>query len=291
MTPALRQTLVLSVLALAAYFGLRSLPDSQCAFLHADHQPVVAQGVEFCGLNEEANFYSPKALRFPVKLELSFADSGRAGSLRLLGEGDRPILPYEIAVSHTQKLHLHLRQVTGRKGYIHLHPTPSDDGTWRFDLPAWFTEGNSGGEFQAYVDFVTLRSAQVQLAETTASLEVRHMPVPPLRSRNVVQAVTISTQQTGKSALVRVTLASPAGSPPLKLQPLMASLGHAVLFGDRTTQPGYAHMHPSLEGGEFEPNPTLSFRLRLPPPGKYDLWLNISDGAEDYLLVPIEVTP
>jgi hypothetical protein len=291
MTPALRQTLVLSVIALAAYFGLRSLPDTQCAFLHADHQPVVAQGVEFCGLNEEANFYSPKALRFPVKLELSFADSGRAGSLRLLGEGDRPILPYEIAVSHTQKLHLHLRQVTGRKGYIHLHPTPTDDGTWRFDLPTWFTEGNPGGEFQAYVDFVTLRSAQVQLAETTASLEVRHMPMPPLRSRNVVQAVTISTQQTGKSALVRVTLAAPAGSPPLKLRPLMASLGHAVLFGDRTTQPGYAHMHPSLEGGEFEPNPTLSFRLRLPPPGKYDLWLNISDGAEDYLLVPIEVTP
>ena len=103
--------------------------------------------------------------------------------------------------------------------------------------------------------------------------------------------MTISTTQTGKSALIRVTLAAPAGQPALKLQPLMASLGHAVLFGDPTTQPGYAHMHPSLEGGEYDANPTLSFRLRLPKPGHYDLWLNISDGAEDYLLVPIEVTP
>jgi hypothetical protein len=46
-----------------------------------------------------------------------------------------------------------------------------------------------------------------------------------------------------------------------------------------------------LEGGEYDPNPTLSFRVRLPKPGHYDLWLNISDGAEDYLHVPLEVTP
>jgi hypothetical protein len=291
MTPAIRQTLVLSAVAVAAYFGLRSLPDTQCAFLHADHQPVISQGVTFCGLNEEANFYSPKALKFPVKLELAFDDTRHGGTMKLLGEDGRPLLPYEIAVSHTQKVHLHLRQVTGRKGYVHLHPTTNDDGTWRFALPAWFSEGNPGGRFQAYVDFVTLRSSQVQLAETTADMDVLHMPVPPLKPRNILKAATISTTQAGKSALVRVTVASPEGRPPLKLRPLMGSLGHAVLFGDPNTQAGYAHMHPSLEGGEFEPNPTLSFRLRLPKPGHYDLWLNIDDGAEDYLLVPIEVTP
>ncbi len=288
---ARHQIWLLSALAIGAFFGLRSLPDTQCAFLHADHQPVISQGVEFCGVNEEANFYSPKALQFPVKLELEFTDNGKGGSLRLIGEEGRPLLPYEVAVSHTQKVHLHLRQITGRKGYIHLHPTASDDGTWRFELPTGFTDGNPGGQFQAYVDFVTVRAGRVLLAEATANLEVRSLPKPPLPSRNEVKAVTLSTSQTGKSALLRVTLAAPAGSPPLKLQPLMASLGHAVLFGDATTQPGYAHMHPSLEGGEYDANPTLSFRLRLPKPGHYDLWLNISDGAEDYLLVPLEVTP
>jgi len=73
MTSAHRQILWITVAAVAAFFGLRSLPDTQCAFLHADHQPVVSQGVAFCGVNEEANFYSPQALRFPVKLELDFA--------------------------------------------------------------------------------------------------------------------------------------------------------------------------------------------------------------------------
>lgn len=290
MTPQ-RQILLITAGAVLAFLGLRSLPDTQCAFLHADHQPVVAQGIEFCGINEEANFYSPKALKFPVELVLNFSDNGQGGSLRLIGADQRPLLAHELAISHTQQLHLHLRQVTGRNGYLHLHPTPSPDGTWQFQLPPWFTAGNPGGEFHAYVDFVTTRAKQVILAETTASLEVRSLPVPALKSRNTLQAVTMSTQQAGKSALIRVTLAAPAGQPPLKLQPLMASLGHAVLFGERTKQTGYAHIHPSLEGGEFEPNPTLSFRVRLPPPGHYDLWVNINDGSEDYLLVPLEITP
>lgn len=291
MSPIARQTWILTALAVAAFFGLRSLPDTQCAFLHADHQPVISQGVEFCGVNEEANFYSPKALKFPVKLELEFADNRSSGNLRLIGEDGRPIPAYEIAVSHTRQVHLHLRQITGRKGYVHLHPTSNADGTWHFELPTWFVEGNPGGRFQAYVDFVTRRPSQVQLAEATVDLDILHMPVPVLKSRNQVSSVSFSTHQTGKSALIRVALAAPAGAPALKLRPLMGSLGHAVVFGDPVGQPGYAHMHPSLEGGEFAANPTLSFRLRLPPPGKYDLWVNIDDGSEDYLLVPFEVTP
>lgn len=290
MSPA-RQCWAITAVAALGFLGLRSLPDTQCALLHVGHAPLIAQGVEFCGVNEEANFYSPKALKFPVKLELAFAATRDGGSLRLLGEEGRPLRAHELAVSHTRLVHLHLRQITGRPGYVHLHPEPADDGTWRFTLPAWFTDGNPGGRFQVYVDFVTSRSSQVQLAETTAELEIVHLAPRAATARNVVQAISRSTSQAGRSALVRVTLASPAGRPPLKLRPLMGSLGHAVLFGDPDSRPGYAHMHPSLEGGEFGPNPTLSFRLRLPPPGRYDLWVNIDDGAEDYLLVPLEVTP
>lgn len=287
----LRQSLVLTAVAVLGFLALRRLPDTHCALLHAEHEPVVVDGIEFCGVNEEANFYSPKALRFPVRLELAFAATRDGGSLKLLGEDGRPLLAHELAVSHTRKLHLHLRQVTGRPGYVHLHPTPSEDGTWSFTLPAWFAAGNPGGRFQAYVDFVTVRSSQVQLAEATAELDLLKVAAPPSSTRNVVRDATFTTRQTGQSAMIRVTLASPAGRPPLKLRPLMGSLGHAVLFGDPDARPGYAHMHPSLEGGEFGPDPTLSFRLRLPPPGRYDLWVNIDDGAEDYLLVPIEVTP
>ena len=58
-----RQIWIITLVAVVGFFGLRSLPDTQCTFLHADHQPVVVDGLEFCGLNEEANFYSPYPIR------------------------------------------------------------------------------------------------------------------------------------------------------------------------------------------------------------------------------------
>jgi hypothetical protein len=50
-------------------------------------------------------------------------------------------------------------------------------------------------------------------------------------------------------------------------------------------------MHPTLEGDEYAPNPTLSFHLRLPPPGTYDVWLNLNDGQEELLRTTLVVTP
>jgi hypothetical protein len=90
--------------------------------------------------------------------------------------------------------------------------------------------------------------------------------------------------------LLRLQLAGPRGKP-LKLRPIMGSLGHAVVFSQDKPCAGYAHMHPTLEGGEYEPNPTLSFRLRLPAPGNYDLWLNLSDGDEELVRTTLVITP
>jgi ELWxxDGT repeat protein len=68
-------------------------------------------------------------------------------------------------------------------------------------------------------------------------------------------------------------------------------LGGGVVFSADMPAAGYAHMHPTLEGGEYAPNPTLSFRLRLPPPGTYDFWLNLNDGQEELLRTTLVVTP
>ena len=54
---------------------------------------------------------------------------------------------------------------------------------------------------------------------------------------------------------------------------------------------GYAHLHPSLEGGEYEPEPTLSFRVRLPAAGTYDLWLHVDGDGDRYLRIPVTVRP
>lgn len=284
---AVRQVWVITLVAVGGYFGLRALPDTQCTFLHADHQPVVVDGLEFCGLNEEANFYSPKVLRFPVELKVTTDAAGAGGELRLLKDDGHPYYAHEIAVSHTQRVHLHLRQPGGDRRYAHLHPRPAADGSWRFELPAHLR----GVGLRAYVDFTDVRTGRTMLAEASIAPGFTTAEPPPApAARNRIVELTASSARTGASAMIRLRLAGPPGRP-LRLKPIMGSLGHAVVFAVERPEAGYAHMHPTLEGGEYAEDPTLAFRLRLPAPGTYDFWLNLNDGQDELLRATLIVTP
>lgn len=283
----LRQVGIITAAAVLGFFGLRSLPDTQCTFLHADHQPVVVDGLEFCGLNEEANFYSPKALRFPVELKVILDPDGKSGEVRLLKDDGHPYYAHEVAVSHTQRVHLHLRQTGGDRQYAHLHPQPAADGSWRFEVPAHLR----GVGLRAFVDFSDARTSRTMLAETeVAPAFTTAAPPTALAPRNRIVELTASTDRTGESAMLRLRLAGPAGGK-LRLKPIMGSLGHAVVFSVDRPDAGYAHMHPTLEGGEYADDPTLAFRLRLPAPGTYDVWLNLNDGQEELLRATLVVRP
>jgi hypothetical protein len=282
----LRQVGVITLVAIVGFFGLRALPDTQCTFLHADHQPVVVDGLEFCGLNEEANFYSPKALRFPVELKVMIVAEGTAGELRLLKDDGHPYYAHEIAISHTQRVHLHLRQAGGDREYAHLHPQPAADGSWRFEVPVQLR----GLPLRAYVDFTDVRTARTMLAEAQVAPAAGAAARAAGETRNRIVELTASTTQTGSSATIRLRLAGPVGKT-LRLKPIMGSLGHAVVFSVDRPEAGYAHMHPTLEGGEYADNPTLAFRLRLPAPGTYDFWLNLNDGQDELLRATLVVTP
>jgi len=209
-----------------------------------------------------------------------------AGELRLLKDDGHPYYAHEVAVSHTQRVHLHLRQLGGGRAYAHVHPQPAADGSWRFELPAHL----KGVPLRAYVDFTDVRTSRTMLAQADvlASAGASPQSVPPARNRIV--ELTASTTQTGASAMIRLQLAGPAGKT-LRLKPIMGSLGHAVVFSVDRPEAGYAHMHPTLEGGEYADNPTLAFRLRLPAPGTYDFWLNLNDGQDELLRATLVVTP
>ena len=282
-----RQLILISLTALGLFFLLKSLPDTHCSLLHADHQPVLDRGLAFCGVNEQANFYSPNDLQFPVKAEIKF--NQKDGELRLIKNDGKLFYDYEIGLSHTQKVHLHLKQTTGRNDYIHLHPVSDDFGVWRFKLPDEFLKGNPGGILQAYIDFVPLRSGRTILAEAkgtwTQESELRERV-----SRNKIASLISNTNKSGESATFRVKLAPAVPSTVLKLQPIMGTLGHAAVFSTDPKKTGYAHMHPSLEGQEYEPQPTLAFKLKLPAAGDYEIWININDGEKDYLVAPFHVT-
>lgn len=283
----LSQAIGLTVGAALLYAGLRNMPDTHCSFLHASHEPVIIEGAAFCGEDEEANFYDPAALGFPFKFEVRLADNQLGGELRILDEAKRPVPPHLFAISHTQPLHLHLRQ--GDR-YLHLHPTAQADGTWTFLLPERDAEGFLSGPISAYADFVHVRSLRTILVsdQITAPLIT---PPPALKPPSVVARwVDPQPLLAGQSVMLRVRLSRTTSGHPV-LRPLMGALGHAVLFST-DGKPGYAHIHPSFTGRERTPEPELAFRLRLPAAGAYDLFVHIDDeGQEVYARLPLVVLP
>lgn len=283
-----RQFWIISFLAIGLFVLLKSLPDTHCALLHADHQPVYDQGLEFCGVNEEANFYNPKDLQFPVKLDIKLNQEG--GVLCLIKDDGGVFYDYEVKISHTQKIHLHLKQLSGRNDYIHLHPMADDKGVWHFKFPESFLQGNPGGKIQAYVDFIPLKSGRTILAESSIGWK-NDATLTERISRNKVVSYITTSNKAGDSAVLRVKLGSNTPQGNLVLKPIMGTLGHAVIFSADDKKVGYAHMHPSLEGAEYDAQPTLAFKIKLPEAGNYELWININDGSNDYLMVPLMVAP
>lgn len=293
MTPVVRQSIWLTAGAAALFALLRSLPDSHCAFLHADHQPLLVEGVEFCGENEEANFYDPVSLGFPFSLKVTPRDDLSGGSLRILDEDGHDVPPHLLAISHTRQLHLHLRQVTGGRSYLHVHPVPQPDGSWAFDLPRPFAAAFAGGRFEAYADFLHARSRRTILLSATTEWPAKHANFEPGQCelyRGMSAALHASARlRAGSSVTLHVRLVRADGQPVL-LRPLMGALGHAVLVSE-DGRPGYAHMHPSWTGREKGDSPELAFRLRLPAAGKYILWVHVDDaGVERYAPVALVVS-
>ncbi|NBY42840.1 MAG: hypothetical protein EBQ49_06080 [Verrucomicrobia bacterium] len=142
---------------------------------------------------------------------------------------------------------------------------------------------------QAYIDFVPLRSGRTILAEAKGTWS-HESELRDRVSRNKIVSLTTNTNKTGESATLRFKLSTANPSSILKLKPIMGALGHAVVFSTDLKKTGYAHMHPSLEGQEYESEPTLAFKLRLPAAGDYEIWININDGENDYLVAPLHVS-
>jgi len=285
MRPA-AQAALLTLGAAALYAALRNMPDTHCSFLHAAHEPLLVEGVEFCGEDEEANFYDPARLRFPFELRVEASADLSGGTLRVLDEARRPVPPHLFALSHTRQLHLHLRQ---GPLYAHLHPEPSPDGAWAFRLPAEWAGRFLGGEVEAYVDFQHARSRRTILLSARPAWPVVHgraeAPVPAVAARLSGPPGPLVS---GESATLAIRLSRADGGA-VELRPVMGALGHAVLLSE-DGRPGYAHIHPSFTGRERGPAPELAFRLRLPPAGRYVLHVHVDDaGREAYAPVRIEV--
>ena len=285
-------TVAVTALFVGLFFVIRSLPDAECGFLHYEAIVNADGEVEFCATNH-AGFLDLSRLEYPVELALELPERIRVGesvpvTLELETKGGMPIAPHQLAVTHTEKMHLMMIDPSFTD-YHHIHPQAEGiEGRYRFE----FTPQRPG-TYQLFTEMVPIRTRRQVVATGTievegpkreASFERRTvtevggyrfelLEVPPVLQRN-------------RDYRLELGITDLAGKP-AKLESIMGAYGHMVAFdqGGR----GFAHMHPessivSERLAGFAANPPggrdLAFRFNVPNPGWYRLFAQVKIEGE-----------
>ena len=285
----------LSVIFVGAYFFLRALPDVECGLLHYI-EIVNANGeIEFCATNH-AGFLDLSRLEYPIKAKLSYENTIAQGEplrvrLDLKTAGGMSIAPHELAVTHTEKMHVMVIDPS-LEDYCHVHPKAEGlDGQYFFD----FTPAMAG-TYKVFTEIVPLRSRRQAIA--LSELEVPGQSNAPKFKRSMVSLVDSvrfelrkvpDILKTGRDYRLQLQITDLAGNA-IALETVMGAKGHMVAFDSVGT--GFAHMHPigsvaSIRtaglggGGAFDSSDTdLSFMFNVPNPGWYRLFAQIQVKGE-----------
>ena len=285
----------LSVIFVGVYFALRALPDVECGFLHYI-EIVNADGeIELCATNH-AGFLDLSRLEYPIEAKLSAVDAITQGEssrvqLDLRTAGGMSIAAHELAVTHTEKMHLMVIDPS-LEDYHHLHPEAVGlDGQYFFD----FTPALAGS-YKVFAEVVPLRSRRQAIA--LSELEVPGNAAAPKFERSTVSLVdnirfelvaVPEVLETGRDYRLQLKITDQEDTA-IALEIVMGARGHMVAFDSVGT--GFAHMHPvgsvaSVRtaglgggGGADSSDTNLAFMFNVPNPGWYRLFAQIQVGGE-----------
>lgn len=284
---------VLSCVFVAAYFVLRALPDAQCGFLHYE-EIVNADGeIELCATNH-AGFIDLSRLSYPVVAELKTATPPSPGQvvqveLNLETDGGMSIAPHELAVTHTEKMHVMVIDPS-LEDYHHVHPEADGlDGIYTFA----FTPSR-GGSYRVFTEIVPQRSRRQAIALSELEVAGEAQPAAFARSsESVVDGVRFilsgapDLMKTGRDYRFELEITAADDGSTVDLETVMGAKGHMVAFD--AARRGFAHMHPvdsvvSARTAGFsvgdDADPGLAFLFNVPNPGWYRLFAQIQVGGE-----------
>jgi hypothetical protein len=170
------------------------------------------------------------------------------------------------------------------RGYQHLHPTESADGTWSVAarLPG-------AGVYRVFADFQIVGQKHVLAGDLT--VPGRYMPTAlpapsPIASVDGYRVrLAAATLKAGREADLEFTV-SRAGRPIADLQPYLGALGHLVAL--RQGDLGYLHIHPHARADTG----VVPFAATFPSAGSYRLFLQFqTDGRVHTTSFTVKVAP
>lgn len=287
------QVAILTIVFAAVYPFVRSLPSTECAFLHYDKNANAVDGSLICGTNE-ATFLDLTRLSFPVSMELIHNGEAQPGkpaffTLSFKTSGGKTLMPWELAIVHTEKIHL-LVVDPSLEDYHHVHPVPvGDSGQYTFDLIP-----ERSGAYHIYAEIVPLASKSVVV--TKGVFEVDGTPGVPQERESWVSDVgdyrfklssTSSDLQLDAPNNLFLTISRPADGQPVALERIMDAFAHMVAFDEE--RHGFAHMHPLDDGtGVGTPQAKFGFTLNTDIPGYYKVWAQVQIAGEE-VFAPFDV--
>ena len=290
------QVLIITFVFTGVYFGLRFLPNAQCGFLHYEVTEVLADGTEVCAATNHAKFIDLDQLKFPVSVELTTDDQLKAGEpvefniAFLDSQGDK-LLPHELAITHTERIHLMIVDVS-LGDYHHIHPEPiGGTGNYQFT----FTPAH-GGSYRFFAEIVPVRTKRQVIASQRLTFEGN----PPEPYQQTWEGSTLANSWGGyrfelipeksqfrksRDNAMRLRITREDGEE-VELQEVMGAQAHLVAFDSGKS--GFAHMHPySLEPvGGLEPE--IPFLFYSPKNGAHRIWAQVRLENQD-VFVPFDV--
>lgn len=289
-----RQFIAITVGAVAIFAVLRWLPTGT-NLSHMDFR-VDARGmssIEFCDpLNPQ--FIPVVAVQSPVVMKVSAAHPPLAGEtvnavVALHTASGKPIVPDDLLVTHTRRLHLLIIDPT-LTDYQHVHPEPgARPGEWSFA----FTPRASGA-YRVFADFTPAATSRGLYA--SADLAVGGPPATTTSTMRTGGNGTLTVERQGvRFALAPGALPLRAGQPldlkftmtradgaAVALEPVMGAYAHLVAFDQARS--GFAHLHPTEIDLLKKPDalrPELNFKLTIPSAGHYVIWAQVNLGGTE----------
>lgn len=291
-----RSLLLLTSFFVAAYFVMRSLPVEPCDFLHQQDTIGETEGLEYCGPGE-SNFINLDDVRFPFRSEVLPKEKPVSGQLskfelRLFNYKGEALSGEDVAVSHTQKIHL-LCVDESLSDYQHVHPVEVAPGLFEFSINPSF-----GGTYKLFLDFIMMRSGGRVLLHNSFSVEgVPRTPswdgVLQAQSGDFSLALKVPSGEevlAGREQTIQLNVHNTLSGNPAKLEPVMGAFAHLVAFDESRT--GFAHFHP-LNQSNLSKDSSLSglqFSFKLTDPGNYRLWAQVMlEGRERFVPFDLKV--
>lgn len=293
-----RQVAAISAGAGGIFLALRLLPTGT-NLSHMDFR-VDAKGantIEFCDpLNPQ--FIPVVAARSPVTMTIALAAPASASGelravVRLGTSSGKAILPEDLLVTHTRRLHLLIVDPT-LGDYQHLHPEPTKTpGEWTFAFSP-----HRGGTYRFFADFTPAATGRGLYASADLDVGRARNPTgeapPSFNARTVVDghrfALTTSPlmPRAGRAFDLSFTVRRDDGGR-VRFEPVMGSYAHLVAFD--ATRSGFAHLHPVENDLARVPdanNSALNFKLTIPRAGRYVIWSQLNLGGRE-IFVPFEI--